>query len=146
MATDPLDIEASPPRFVVGIDFGTTNSAVAYVDTLDDDWRVQIFPIPQVVAPGEVEARDTLPSFHYEPVNSEFSEEMLRLPWGDRRQGSGNKRDHVVGLFARDHGAGAPGRLVASAKSWLCHTGVDRTAELLHFASLGLGTPRASTR
>ena len=131
MATDPLEIEALPPRFIVGIDFGTTNSAVAYVDTGADDWRVQIFPIPQVVAPGEVEARDTLPSFHYEPVNSEFSAEMLRLPWWNSRQGSENQRDHIVGLFARDHGAEAPGRLVASAKSWLCHTGVDRTAELL---------------
>ncbi|MDZ4821593.1 MAG: Hsp70 family protein, partial [Planctomycetota bacterium] len=119
-----------PSRYVVGMDLGTTNSAVAYVDTQQQPWRVASFPIPQLVAPAEVEARDTLPSFHYQPAAGEFSPEALRLPWGvdptAKRAG-----DSIVGFFARDHGALVPGRMIASAKSWLCHTGVDRTADLL---------------
>ncbi|MDB6153707.1 MAG: Chaperone protein DnaK [Chthoniobacteraceae bacterium] len=116
----------STARFVVGIDLGTTNSAVAYVDT--EKGAIRTFTIPQLVAPGEIEARETLPSFHYEPAESEFS--TLRLPW-DTGQAAG----HVVGVFARDHGAVVPGRLVVSAKSWLSHSGVDRTADLLPWHS-----------
>jgi molecular chaperone DnaK (HSP70) len=111
------------PRYLVGIDLGTTNSAVAYVDTDEGHWRVRDFPIPQLAAPHEVEPRAVLPSFHYEPAAGEFPPGALRLPWGDA--------DHVVGAFARDHGAAVPGRLVVSAKSWLSHGGVDRTANLL---------------
>lgn len=117
--------EGVPPRFVVGIDLGTTNSAVCYVDTAEPSWSVAVFRIPQLVAPGQVEERETLPSFHYEPAPGEFDPRLLRLPFGPAQP------DHVVGVFARDHGAEVPGRLVASAKSWLCHSGVDRTAPLL---------------
>ena len=87
MSTEPLELEQEPARFVVGIDFGTTNSAVAYVDTLVDDLRVEIFSIPQLVAPGQVEARETLPSFHYQPANGEFTGDSLRLPWSAARLG-----------------------------------------------------------
>jgi hypothetical protein len=79
----------------------------------------------QLVAPGHVEARETLPSFHYEPAKGELSPGAIRLPW------SGEEPSHAVGFFARDQGTVAPGRLIASAKSWLCHSGVDRTAEVL---------------
>lgn len=113
-------------RFVVGIDLGTTNSAVAFVDTLKHPDRVTIFPVPQLVAPGEIEARETLPSFRYEPANGEFAPESLRMPW---ESGEGGRE--IVGTFARDHGANVPGRLVVSAKSWLSHSGVDRSAPLL---------------
>lgn len=115
------------PRFVVGIDLGTTNSAVCYVDTAADDktWHVETLKIPQLVAPGQWETAESLPSFHYQPVASEFSAGELRLPW--QAQPSG----YVVGAFARDHGGQVPGRMVASAKSWLCHPGVDRTAGIL---------------
>ncbi len=114
-----------PPRFVIGFDLGTTNSAVAYVDTEENPWRVQTFAVPQLVAPGEIEARETLPSFHYQPGQGEMARGTLRLPW--------NAEDsaYAVGVFARDQGTAVPGRLIASAKSWLCHTGVDRTAALL---------------
>ena len=111
------------PRYLVGIDLGTTNSAVAYVDTADESWRVVDFAIPQLAAAGEIEARAVLPSFHYEPAVGEFAAGAVDLPWG--------AADHVVGVFARDHGASVPGRLVVSAKSWLSHGGVDRTANLL---------------
>src|SRR5947208_11364324 len=113
-------------RYVVGIDLGTTNSAMAYVDTEEGvGWRVRDFAVPQVVGAGEVEARETLPSFHYEAGAGEFAAGALRLPW-DRQDPK-----YAVGVFARDHGAAVPGRLIVSAKSWLCHPGVDRTAGLL---------------
>lgn len=112
-------------RFVVGIDLGTTNSAVAYVDTAARPWRVEHFKIPQLVAPGQTEAWAVLPSFHYQPAPREFPPGSLRLPW---QTADG---DYVVGVFAREQGALQPGRLVSSAKSWLCHGGVDRQAPLL---------------
>src|SRR5437870_259019 len=117
--------EDTSSRYVVGIDLGTTNSAVAFVDAAEERWRVRTFAIPQLVAPGQVEARETLPSFHYQPADEEFAPNALRLPWSD------DEPEYAVGFFARDHGALVPGRLIASAKSWLCHAGVDRTAALL---------------
>jgi molecular chaperone DnaK (HSP70) len=118
-------LEEQPSRYVVGIDLGTTNSAVGYVDAQDSAWRVRTLDIPQLVEPGLVEARETLPSFHYEAATGEFSSGALRLPW------SREEPSVAVGVFARNQGALAPGRLIASAKSWLCHSGVDRTAALL---------------
>jgi hypothetical protein len=122
----PAD-SAPSPRFVVGIDLGTTNSALAFVDTPEgDDWQVRDFPIPQLVAPSTIEPRDVLPSFYYDAAPSEFPLGALRLPWSAAGEAS-----YAVGLFARDHGVSVPGRLISSAKSWLCHPGVDRTAGLL---------------
>lgn len=112
-------------RFIVGIDLGTTNSALAYVDTgAGQEARVTAFPVPQVVAPGEVEDRTLLPSFLYLPGTGEQPAGALKLPWDSRR-------DYCVGEFARSFGSQVPTRLVASAKSWLCHPGVDRTAAIL---------------
>lgn len=124
-----LPTDNAPSRYIVGIDLGTTNSAVAYVDSQADGKEgppgVRTFAVPQLVAPGEVEPRETLPSFHYEAAVDEFPSRALDLPWtaGDRR--------YAVGFFAHDHGANVPGRLIASAKSWLCHPGIDRAAQLL---------------
>jgi len=129
-------------RFVVGLDLGTTNSAMAYVDTNESPRRIRTFAIPQVVAPGQIEARDTLPSFHYQPASGEFSDESTALPWQCRphspsAEASTTKARHaerdgyIAGHFARDHGTLVPGRMISSAKSWLCHAGVDRTADLL---------------
>ncbi|MBS0203999.1 MAG: Hsp70 family protein [Planctomycetes bacterium] len=117
---DPL-----PSRFVVGLDLGTTNSAMAYVDTDETPRQIRTFSVPQIVAPGQIEARDTLPSFHYQPGTGEFPAGSMRLTWQNGDAG------YVVGQFARDHGTQVPGRMIASAKSWLCHNGVDRTADLL---------------
>ena len=113
-------------RFVVGIDLGTTNTAVAYA-RLGDDAAVTPFPIPQLVAPGEIAPRATLPSFLYLP-GPELPLEAARLPWGSP--------GWIVGTLAQSRGAEVPARLVASAKSWLSHGGVDRTAPIL---PLGLG-------
>ena len=121
---DPL-VDEKPSRYVVGIDLGTTNCAVTYVDTTEAPWRVRLFSIPQLIAPGQVEARDTLPSFHYQAAGGDLAADALRLPWHTDHQ------PWTVGIMARDEGTKSPGRLIASAKSWLCHTGVDRTADLL---------------
>ncbi len=64
--------EGGPSRYVVGIDLGTTNSAACYVDTGEEPWQVRTFAVPQLVAPGQVEARETLPSFHYQPAAGEL--------------------------------------------------------------------------
>lgn len=117
----------APSRFVVGIDLGTTNSAVCFVDTTEKPWRVKVFGVPQLVAPGEVETRDTLPSFHYQPPTEEAAG-GTKLPW--KRQ-SGESPSYAVGFYARDYGGQVSGRMIASAKSWLCHSGVNRTADIL---------------
>ena len=116
-----------PVRYVVGIDLGTTNCAVCFVDTEKNPALIQTFAVPQLVAAQSHEARDTLPSFHYQPTDEEFADQV------PRRKKTGNKKAarYLVGAFARDHGAKVPGRLISSAKSWLSHSGVDRTAPLL---------------
>ncbi len=118
---------------MVGFDLGTTNSAVTYVDTAEEPWRIKTFAVPQVVAPGQVEARETLPSFHYQAAAGELASGALRCPWHGMADVPSDAREPTwaVGFFARDQGTLAPGRLINSAKSWLCHTGVDRTAALL---------------
>ncbi len=114
----------APPRFAVGIDLGTTNSALAYAD-LEGDGGIEDFRILQVVAPGETARLDTLPSFHYEAAAGEAGRGAFDLPW------TAGPATSAVGAGARDLGALAPGRLVASAKSWLCHAGVERRGRIL---------------
>jgi len=114
-------------RYIVGIDLGTTNCVVAYLDTQAADLDhpdIQLLRLPQLVSPGNVEEREMLPSFLYLPTASDFPSGSLTLPWED-------DLSFVVGTLARIRGAEAPGRLIASAKSWLCHVGVDRTAPIL---------------
>src|SRR5207249_6686459 len=80
--------------------------------------------VPQVVNPGVVEDRALLPSFLYLPGPNEQPAGSLKLPWDANR-------DYCVGEFARNFGSQVPTRLVSSAKSWLCHAGVDRRAPIL---------------
>lgn len=120
-----VSASASISRFVVGIDLGTTNSALCAVDTLPVDWSVSTFRIPQLISPGEVDARETLPSFHYQAAHNEFPAGALSLPWETTPSGA------VVGIFAREQGKLVPGRVIESAKSWLCHPGIDRTSAIL---------------
>jgi len=98
-------------RYVVGIDLGTTNSVVAWVDTGGSDGEgetAKVLPIPQLVKPGLVESRDRLPSFSYLPAPNEFAAGSLALPWGEE--------PFVTGELARSRGAEVPGRVVSSAK------------------------------
>lgn len=122
-----MDTTAAQPgtfsRYVVGIDLGTTNCAVAYVDT-GQSLTVQHFPIPQLVNEATVVSLPTLPSFLYLPGMHDMPAGSLALPW-DR------EREYIVGRFAQVQGARVPGRMIVSAKSWLCHPEVDRTAAIL---------------
>lgn len=128
---DLFDDEAPQPRqrYIIGIDLGTTNSAVAYIDldeAADRSGRrpIHVFEIPQLVAAGEMRQREMLPSFLYLPGTYDLPPGSTALPWE-------RDRAYVVGELARDQGARVPGRLVSSAKSWLSHSGVDRTAPIL---------------
>ncbi|CBL44934.1 DnaK-related protein [gamma proteobacterium HdN1] len=116
--------------YVVGIDLGTTNSILSWVDTTtgEDHPAVNVLSIPQLTGPGSVEERDQLASFLYQVHESEFAPEDLNLPWPSEHKS-------VAGAFARQLGAKTPIRLVASAKSWLSHAGVDRRAALLPLQS-----------
>jgi molecular chaperone DnaK (HSP70) len=119
-------------RYVIGIDLGTTNSALAYVEPTVSAGNmaapVERFIIPQVVALNDVAERPLLPSFVYIPASKEFPPGALELPWK-------TQSERVVGWFARDHGAKVPGRLVGSAKSWLSHQGVDRRSPILPWSA-----------
>ena len=125
-------------RFLVGIDLGTTNSAVAFVDTAAADPRVRVFEVPQLVAPGEVAPRKQLPSFVYLATDIDLATHETVLPW-PQPAASGNLRP-VVGELARSQGARMASRMIASAKSWLCHPGVDRAAPILPWGDGGEGT------
>ena len=114
-------------RYVVGIDLGTTNTALAYLDTAEPDpeaRRVQFLEIPQLVNPGVVKPRPLLPSFLYLPGEHELPADSLALPWDPERQ-------FALGEFARQQGSQVPHRLISSAKSWLCNPAVDRRSPIL---------------
>src|SRR5262249_16213746 len=108
-------------RYVVGIDLGTTHTALSFAEIPAPGARAEIAPIPQLVAQGTVEARPLLPSFLYLAHESEGPQ---ALPWDAERR-------FVVGEHARARGVDAPARLVSSAKSWLSHAGVDRRGPTL---------------
>ena len=116
-------------RYIIGIDLGTTNSAVSYVDLAQDTpkQKIRIFKIPQLTGPGEITRLTVLPSFLYSPGSYDIAHESIVIPWKKEKSGDRN----FVGAFARDHGAKVPARLVSSAKSWLCHSNVDRKARIL---------------
>ncbi len=112
--------------YIIGIDLGTTNSAVSFVDLSSDERKehIEIFQVPQVSGPGEISQLKILPSFLYIPGEHEIDKSSVSLPWDSVGKG-------VVGSFARDQGSKVPDRLVSSAKSWLCHGKVDRQASIL---------------
>lgn len=117
----------SAPRYAIGIDLGTTHCALAYVDIDASDGETTshgVLAIPQLTAPGSVESQPLLPSFLYLPHEAELAAGDLNLPWS-------GAQEFAVGEFARARGALTPIRLVSSAKSWLCHAGVDRRAAIL---------------
>lgn len=115
-------------KFAVGIDLGTTNTAVSYLALDGEATAPKTFAVPQLVAPGSVETRPLLPSFLYLPHPKEFPAGALELPWDD-------KSDYAVGELARNQGALTPVRLVSSAKSWMSHPALDRRSALLPVGS-----------
>ncbi len=115
----------SAPAYIIGIDLGTTNCAVAFADPAQGaDAPVHDFAVPQLQRPGEVAALPLLPSCLYAAGDHELPAGSTPLPWGESPR-------FIAGAFARWQGARVPGRLVVSAKSWLCHAGVDRSAPIL---------------
>jgi hypothetical protein len=113
--------------FTVGIDLGTTHSALSYLEDNpgpDAACHQLTLPIPQLTALGTVEERLLLPSFLYLPNSDEFPAQGLVLPWNPHVP-------FLIGEWARAHGSQVPSRLVSSAKSWLSHPGIDRSAPLL---------------
>ncbi len=119
-------------RLTVGVDLGTTHVVVAWARTAPAQ-TPEVFPIPQWVARGEVGERPLLPSFLYAPITEEAEPDSWQdSPW-------------IIGEHARRRGREVPGRLVASAKSWLCHGAVDRTAAILPWGTEGADdVPRVS--
>ena len=113
------------PDFVVGIDLGTTHCAVAASPV--DRPAVSLFQIEQLVAPGEVAAQKLLPSFLYLAGPEELAPNHTELPWGQETP--------IVGELAQRLGAKVPGRLIASAKSWLVHGGLNRKAPILPWSA-----------
>ena len=115
-------------RFSLGIDLGTTNSAIAFTD-LDSD-RAQVFEVTQILGPNQIGEKPTLPSALYIPHRDEFPENSFPLPWED------DMRDAmIIGHFAHDHGVLIPDRLITSAKSWLSNPHIDPTRPSLPWRS-----------
>lgn len=126
-ATGKNGTQTTGAQYSIGIDLGTTHCALSFVNKTasDGDKVVQgVLDIPQLTAPASVQALPLLPSFLYLPHESELTEAERTLPGAPAA-------DFITGEFARTRGAATPIRLVSSAKSWLCHPGVDRRAGIL---------------
>ncbi|HXG64459.1 MAG TPA: Hsp70 family protein [Blastocatellia bacterium] len=117
-------------RYIIGIDLGTTNSVLSFLDSsvAEEEERIELQSIPQLINPGEIAEQSLLPSFLYIPGEMDFPAGSLALPW-DR------KAQLVIGELARKRGAENPARLVASAKSWLSYAAVNRAAPILPWRS-----------
>src|SRR6202795_1355415 len=113
-------------KYIVGIDLGTTNSALARCSATatGEESPIEVRNIPQLVNPNEVAERTLLPSFLYIPGELDFPKGSLTLPWESEPK-------FLIGELARKRGAESPNRLVASAKSWLSYAAVNRTAPIL---------------
>ncbi|MDP2904524.1 MAG: Hsp70 family protein [Methylovulum sp.] len=125
-APDPIVNTPEHQRFSVGIDLGTTHCVLSYakIDATDDEFVQQVMAIPQLTAPGMIEDSYQLPSFLYQAHEAELAEGSTALPWTA-------KPEFLVGEIARNLGSKTPIRLVSSAKSWLCHAGVDCKSPIL---------------
>jgi len=118
-------------KYIVGIDLGTTHCVLAYSRAeldADSEVRIRILPVPQIVNAGEIKSQSLLPSFLFLPGSHDVPAGSLALPWNP-------EIDFAVGEFARTRGAELPNRLVSSVKSWLCHSGVDPTQDILPWDS-----------
>jgi len=117
-------------RYLIRIDLGTTNCALAYIDTLQERAETQLFSIAQLRAPGQLEERAAMASCCYVAAPEERKRGTLRLDWS-----GGAAAETAVGVYAYEQLAAAPGRVIQSAKSWLCHADVDREAPILPWGS-----------
>jgi molecular chaperone DnaK (HSP70) len=116
------------PRYSIGIDLGTTNCVAAYSDLQSENPEVQLLGLPQVVAPNQIESRQSLPSYLYVPTAEEVQAGSFEI--------AGHASYPTVnGCYAREVSAEQPDRTISAAKSWLCHSGVDRHAPILPWSS-----------
>ncbi|MEN9596247.1 MAG: hypothetical protein RL236_681 [Pseudomonadota bacterium] len=135
----PVKVEATPfsksgskidnstgKHFAVGIDLGTTHCVLSYADITEnnDEFSQQVMGISQLTSPSIVEDKLQLPSFLYQAHESELPANSIVLPWTE-------KPEFIIGEIARSLGSKTPIRLVSSAKSWLCHAGVDCKSPIL---------------
>lgn len=122
--------------FLIGIDLGTTNTVVAYADMTQplDPENCHIFEIEQLIAPGEIAKRPQLPSFRYHPAKGELNQHDTLLPWSEKTL-THDLPMVIIGEWARELGTKVDGRQVVSAKSWLSHPQVDRSANILPWGS-----------
>ena len=120
------------PRYAIGIDLGTTNCTLAYVDLAASKRRVAVLPVPQLDTPRTVVDDPLLPSYFCYATEAEIAQGELDPLTG---AACAEPRGYVVGALARARAAEVPGRVIHSAKSWLAHAGIDREAALLPFAS-----------
>ncbi len=127
-------------QYFVSIDLGTTNTVLAYAPA--GAAQVELLPIEQLVAPGEVAGASLLPSMRYHPADGELAPGELQLPWAQHDPAGVDRV--AVGRLARVLGAQTPGRLVASAKSWLSHAGVDRMAPILPWGAADADVAKVS--
>ncbi|EGQ7950348.1 Hsp70 family protein [Vibrio vulnificus] len=125
------------PRYLVGIDLGTTNTVVAFCELTENlqQSNVSLFDIDQLICPGEVVRKPLLPSFRYHPANGQIAPADLTLPW-ENQNVAGDIANVIIGEWARELGAKVEGRQVSSAKSWLSHQAVDRHSEILPWAGV----------
>ncbi|HDY7752031.1 TPA: hsp70 family protein [Vibrio vulnificus] len=123
------------PRYLVGIDLGTTNTVVAFCELTENlqQSNVSLFDIDQLIGPGEVVRKPLLPSFRYHPANGQIAPADLTLPW-ENQTVAGDIANVIIGEWARELGAKVEGRQVSSAKSWLSHQAVDRHSDILPWA------------
>ncbi|KAF1082371.1 MAG: DnaK-related protein [Candidatus Rifleibacterium amylolyticum] len=116
---------AADSRFIIGIDLGTTQCALSYVDLEDKTLKVRNLEITQLVSGGQLENLPTLPSVLY---LSEEGRELNRPAWMA-------DTPHIIGAYARELGYEVPGRFVHSSKSWLCHPRAERQSPILPWQS-----------
>lgn len=116
-------------RYSIGIDLGTTNTVMSYVDSMAEEPISVPFKITQIVAPGEMMELNSLPSAIYLPGTGEVSTEALSLPWCP------NGNDMAIGAYAREMASTSPEKVVTSSKSWLCNDKIDRHSQCLPFVN-----------
>ena len=111
-------------RFIIGIDLGTTNIVVSYLDASTDSAIPQLFKIPQLIEEGEYKEFDALPAFLYIPGETEFTPGSLDLPWN-------SNQTFCIGAYARKKSSTVPENTISSAKSWLCVSNIERLSPIL---------------
>jgi molecular chaperone DnaK (HSP70) len=117
--------------FIIGIDLGTTNCTMAYTAIHAQDYThpsIEQVAITQVIEAGTQGKQASLPSFIYYPLPEELSAQLGSVEWN-------LMRSYSIGIFARNRGSELPARTITSAKSWLCHNGIDRREKILPFES-----------